>query len=138
MFAADSYRTYDMKSLARLNDYLQVAFDDPNLESIRENEFEAICRNLHLLRGEKLLDISCELLTYAAKTYGAKVLGLTLNHPFQIKLNQLIAAAGLQGSAVKLTDYRNPVGAKFGKAVCLAPFIVAGRKDTTTLFWSHL
>lgn len=134
MFAARSYRTYDLKSLARLNDYLQVVLDGPNPDSFRENEFEAICHNLHLSRGEKLLDIGCELLTYAAKIYDTKVLGLTLNHPFQIKLNQLIAAAGLQGSAVKFADYRNPVGAKFDKAVCLVPFIGVGRKDATTLF----
>src|SRR3990172_4704027 len=116
----------NMKSLARLSDYFQVAFDEPNTDSIRENEFETICCKLHLVTGEKLLDIGCEFVTYAARKYGAKVLGLTLNRPLHVKLNQFIAAAGLQGSAVKFMDYRNPVGVKFDKAVCLDPFISVG------------
>lgn len=140
MLATHSNRTfprnYNMKSLARLSDYLQVVFEDPTANSIRENEFEAICGNLRLLSGEKLLEIGCELLTYAAKMYGVKVFGITTNRELQAKLNLLIAAARLQGSVVKLMDYRNPVAAKFDKAVCLTPFITVGRKEATTLFGS--
>lgn len=138
MFVSHSNKAFpakhDMKSLARLSDYFQVAIDELNTDSIRENEFEAICCKLHLVTGEKLLDIGCELVTYAARKYSAKVLGITLNKPLHMKLNQFIAAAGLQGSAVKFMDYRNPVGVKFDKAVCLDPFISVGRKEKMTLF----
>jgi cyclopropane fatty-acyl-phospholipid synthase-like methyltransferase len=122
-----------MKSLALFSDYIQVEFDGINMDSIQEAEFEPICHKLNLTKDEKLLDIGCALTVYAAREQGAKVLGLTLNRPLHMKLNQAIAAADLQGSVVKFMDYRNLVGVKFDKAVCLEPFATVGRKEMMTL-----
>jgi cyclopropane-fatty-acyl-phospholipid synthase len=123
-----------MKNMDLLHAYFQVGLDETNTGSIRGDEFEAICHKLNLTKGEKLLDIGCELVVYAAREHGAKVIGITVNKPLHMKFNQLIAASDLRGSVVKFMDYRNLVGVKFDKAVCLDPFAALGRKETLTLF----
>ena len=124
--------TYNMKSLASLGGYFQVGLDETNTDLIQREEFEAICSKLMLMKGEKLLDVGCELVIYAAEEHSTNVIGITANKPLHTKLNQRIAAAGLRG-IVKLMDYRNLVGVKFDKAVCLDPFATVGRKRTVTL-----
>jgi cyclopropane fatty-acyl-phospholipid synthase-like methyltransferase len=122
-----------MKNLAHLNDYFQVALDDIEADSIQNEGFEPICQRLDLATGEKLLDIGGELTIYAARKYATNVLGVTLNKPLHMKLNQCMAASGLLGGAVKFMDYRNLVSVQFDKAVCLDPFVTIKRKETVIL-----
>lgn len=134
MFQKFSPTLHDLRSLAWLNDYFQVAFDETNPDSIWEAEFEPICRKLNLIRDQKLLDIGGELLIYAARKHGSKVVGLTLDRLLQLRLNQFIAASGLLGSAVKFMDCRNFVSVKFDKAVHLNPFTTVQQKEMLNLF----
>ncbi|MCA0454000.1 MAG: class I SAM-dependent methyltransferase [Chloroflexi bacterium] len=124
---------HNLRNLASLSAYFQVESDEANASSIRRDEFETVCRKLNLIKDDKLLDVGCELVTFAAENRGARVIGITVDMPLHLKLNHRIAAASLRGSVVKLMDYRNLVGVKFGKAVCLDPFATVGRKECEVL-----
>lgn len=128
------HASHGMTNLAMFNDYFQSTLDETNADPNQKDDFEEICQRLNLAKGEKLLDIGCEMTVYAAKNFGVNVLGVTVNKSVQTRLNQVIAGLGLPGSAVKLMDYRNLIGVKFDKAVCLDPSAIVRQKETVTLF----
>ena len=83
---------------------------DDDLEKAQGRKLDYICRKLRLREGERLLDIGCgwgALTLYAAKNYGAQVLGITLSKPQAEVANEHIRRAGLADRCrVEVRDYR--------------------------------
>ena len=92
--------------------YSTAYFSDPgeDLDAAQERKLEYICRKLRLRPGERLLDIGCGwggLVLHAAKTRGAKALGITLSRPQAELARQRIREEGLEDRCrVEILDYR--------------------------------
>lgn len=108
-----------------------------DLDTAQEEKLDIICRKLDLKSGEILLDIGCGwggLIIYAAQKYGVRATGVTLSEQQHQLANTHIAAAGLQGTAVKLLDYRDIRGTTFDKIVSVGMFEHVGRKNLPGYF----
>jgi len=84
------------------------------LESAQAEKHHALCRDLGLAPGMRLLEIGCgwgSFAEIAARDYGAEVVGITLS-PAQLSYAQeRIAAAGLSGQVeLRLQDSRDVEG----------------------------
>ena len=87
---------------------------DTDLETAQADKLDLVCRKLRLRPGERMLDIGCgwgSLVVWAAKHYGANVLGVTLSAE-QVKYAQAwIAREGLEDRCrVEHRDYRDVAG----------------------------
>lgn len=108
-----------------------------DIDAAQEEKLELICRKLKLQPGETLLDIGCGwggLIIYAAQKYGVNALGVTLSKEQYLLANQRIAAANLDGTAVKLLDYRDITGRTFDKIVSVGMFEHVGRAHLPEYF----
>jgi cyclopropane-fatty-acyl-phospholipid synthase len=108
-----------------------------DLDTAQEKKLDIICRKLDLKPGETLLDIGCGwggLIIYAAQKYGIRATGITLSEEQHHLANARIAAAGLQGTKVKLLDYRDITGTTFDKIVSVGMFEHVGRKKLPDYF----
>ena len=86
------------------------ADDTDTLDRAQVRKYDLICRKLRLKHDERLLDVGCGwggLVRFAAREYGAQVVGVTLS-PRQAEYTQArIAAENLeQRCRVELLDYR--------------------------------
>lgn len=104
-----------------------------SLDKAQEAKFEMICQKLNLKRGQQILDIGCGwggFAFYAAKNYGAKVLGITVSKE-QIKFAEKLC----KGLPVefRLQDYRDLQG-KFDHIVSIGMFEHVGQKNYATFF----
>jgi cyclopropane-fatty-acyl-phospholipid synthase len=99
--------------LDRLMMYTSGIFADENddIHAAQERKLDLICRKLRLKSGDRLLDIGCGwggLALFAAKNYGAHVVGATLSKPQMEWANQKVREAGLEGRCrFDLVDYRD-------------------------------
>jgi cyclopropane-fatty-acyl-phospholipid synthase len=109
-----------------------------DLTTAQQRKLEHICRKLRLKPGERLLDIGCGwggLARYAAQTYGAEVLGVTLSQKQADYANEQIARASLaQVAAVKVQDYRDLGAEAFDKIVSVGMFEHVGRSRLPEYF----
>ncbi len=90
--------------------------DDPSytLEDAQRDKLDLVCRKLGLDRAgpeHRHLDIGCgwgSLSLYAAETYGARVVGVTIAAEQKAFIDQRIAERGLQDRVeIRLQDYRD-------------------------------
>jgi cyclopropane-fatty-acyl-phospholipid synthase len=111
--------------------YFRQAGD--TLDLAQENKLDYICRKLRLRPGERLLDIGCGwggLILHAAKTFGARALGITLSEPQAELANERIRAEGLEDRCrAEVRDYRDlEQPESFDKLVSVGMFEHVGEK----------
>jgi len=109
-----------------------------DLDTAQERKLEHICRKLRLKAGDRVLDIGCGwggLTRYAARNFGAHVLGVTLSRNQMEYANYEIARADLGDQAqVKLQDYRDLGAQAFDKIVSVGMFEHVGRGHLPAYF----
>ena len=106
----DFYREWLDPSLTYSSALFEGA-DEP-LEAAQARKLAAILRRTGLGAGERLLEIGCGWgsLALAAAEQGIEVEALTLSTEQRAVVEERVAAAGLGGVRVSLTDYRDAVG----------------------------
>ena len=82
-----------------------------DLAAAQRCKYESLAREIRLGSGQSLLEIGCGwggFAEYAAKTYGAKVVGLTISREQRDFARQRIQNAGLSEKVeIRLQDYRD-------------------------------
>lgn len=104
------------------------------LEQAQQDKFHHLCRKLRLKPGEYLLDVGCGwggLARFAAREYGAKVLGITLSREQLALAQERVIAQGLQAQVeLQLLDYRDlPQDGRFDKVVSVGMFEHVGHAN---------
>ncbi|WP_111642971.1 cyclopropane fatty acyl phospholipid synthase [Marinimicrobium alkaliphilum] len=104
-----------------------------NLEDAQRAKLDLICRKLELRPGMRLLDIGCGwggLAAFAARHYGAEVVGITISRE-----QQKLAQARVEGLPVRidLVDYRSLTG-EFDRIVSVGMFEHVGHRNYRTYF----
>src|SRR5665811_2513257 len=83
----------------------------PDLAAAQNNKYRRLAEAIDLQPGQKLLEIGCGwggFAEYAAKTYGAKVVGLTISKEQRDFAQARIQNAGLADKVeIRLQDYRD-------------------------------
>jgi len=96
--------------------YSSALFEDdtPDLTAAQHNKYRRLAEAIDLQPGQTLLEIGCGwggFAEYAAKTYGTKVVGLTISQQQHDFARQRIANAGLGDRVdIRLQDYRDERG----------------------------
>jgi cyclopropane-fatty-acyl-phospholipid synthase len=105
--------------------YTSGVFDSPDesLEVAQQRKLDLICRKLRLRSGDRLLDIGCGwgmLGLFAARNYGARVVGVTLGRSQAEWARARLRAAGLEDRCrVEVADYRDlPEDEPFDRIAC--------------------
>jgi cyclopropane-fatty-acyl-phospholipid synthase len=104
-----------------------------NLADAQTHKLDLICRKLQLERGMRLLDIGCGwggLAEFAAREYGAEVVGITISREQQKMAME--RAAGLPVD-IQLCDYRSLTGT-FDRIVSVGMFEHVGHQNYRTYF----
>jgi cyclopropane-fatty-acyl-phospholipid synthase len=85
--------------------------DTPDLTAAQNNKYRRLAEAINLQPGQKLLEIGCGwggFAEYVAKTFGAKVVGLTISKEQSDFAQKRIKDAGLSDKVeIKLQDYRD-------------------------------
>ena len=85
--------------------------DTADLTAAQHNKYHRLAEAIDLQPGQKLLEIGCGwggFAEYVAKTFGAKVVGLTISKEQRDFAQQRIQAAGLNEQVeIRLQDYRD-------------------------------
>jgi cyclopropane-fatty-acyl-phospholipid synthase len=116
--------------------------DSASLEAAQEAKHDLVCRKLGLDRtsGLRLLDVGCgwgSMALHAARTYGARVLGVTLSDAQAERARQRITEAGLDDQIeIRIQDYRDLVGEQFDAISSVGMFEHVGRSKMATYFAS--
>jgi cyclopropane-fatty-acyl-phospholipid synthase len=93
--------------------YSSALFEDhtPDLTAAQNNKYRRLAEAIDLQPGQKLLEIGCGwggFAEYAAKTYGASVVGLTISKEQRDFAQRRIQDAGLADKVeIRLRDYRD-------------------------------
>ncbi len=93
--------------------YSSALFEDdtPDLTAAQHNKYRRLAEAIDLRSGQKLLEIGCGwggFAEYAAKTFGIKVVGLTISKEQRDFAQARIHNAGLSDKVeIKLRDYRD-------------------------------
>src|ERR1700761_7592611 len=93
--------------------YSSALFEDDtaDLTAAQNNKYRRLAEAIDLQPGQKLLEIGCGwggFAEYAAKTYGARVVGLTISKEQRDFAQRRILEAGLSDKVeIKLQDYRD-------------------------------
>src|ERR1700761_5034002 len=93
--------------------YSSALFEDdtPDLAAAQNNKYRRLAAAIDLQPGQKLLEIGCGwggFAEYAAKTFGARVVGLTISKEQRDFAQRRIQDAGLADKVeIKLQDYRD-------------------------------
>ncbi len=112
--------------------YFETGSED--LDQAQQAKLRHLCRKLRLQSGDRLLDVGCGwggLARFAAREYGAQVLGITLSAE-QLKLGRArVAAEGLEDRVqIELMDYRDlPQDGQFDKVVSVGMFEHVGHAN---------
>ena len=87
------------------------ASPDQSLDDAQRDKHELICRKLRLRTGERLLDVGCgwgSFAIHAARTRGARVVGVTLSHPQADFASKRAAEAGVADRVeIRVQDERD-------------------------------
>ena len=99
-----------------------------NLDEAQEAKLHLVCKKIGLKKGQRVLDIGCgwgSFAQFAAKEYGAKVVGITVS-----KEQAALAKIRCRGLPVeiRLQDYRD-VNEKFDHVISLGMFEHVGYKN---------
>jgi cyclopropane-fatty-acyl-phospholipid synthase len=93
------------------------------LEEAQEAKLELVCEKLRLREGERVLDIGCgwgSFAIHAARTRGARVLGITLSGPQAARARRHVAEAGLDDRVeIRVADYRELAEEPFDAVVSI-------------------
>jgi cyclopropane-fatty-acyl-phospholipid synthase len=85
--------------------------DTPDLTAAQNNKYRRLAEAIDLRPGQKVLEIGCGwggFAEFAAKTFNAKVVGLTISKEQRDFAQKRIQAAGLNDQVeIKLQDYRD-------------------------------
>jgi len=85
--------------------------DTPDLTAAQHNKYRRLAEAIDLQPGQKLLEIGCGwggFAEYVARTFGARVVGLTISKEQRDFAQQRIQAAGLSERVeIRLQDYRD-------------------------------
>lgn len=108
-----------------------------SLEAAQASKHDLICRKLGLPenRGARFLDVGCgwgSLVIHAARTYGARAVGVTLSRAQAESARARVAQAGLGALVeIRLGDYRELGGETFDAVASVGMFehVGAGRAD---------
>lgn len=105
-----------------------------SLEQAQQDKFHHLCRKLRLRPGDYLLDVGCGwggLARFAAREYGARVLGITLSREQLALARQRVVDEDLQSLVeLQLLDYRDlPQDARFDKIVSVGMFEHVGHAN---------
>lgn len=128
----DFYQLWLDQDMAYSCAYFKTEQD--TLEQAQQNKFEHLCRKLRLQKGDYLLDVGCGwggLSRFAAREFGARVLGITLSKE-QLKLGrQRVKDEGLQKQVkLQILDYRDiPQDGRFDKVVSVGMFEHVGHAN---------
>src|SRR6202035_4778271 len=96
--------------------YSSALFEDhtPDLAAAQNNKYRRLAEAIDLKPGQKLLEIGCGwggFAEYRAKTFGAKVVGLTISREQRDFAQARIHNAGLSDKVeIRLQDYRDERG----------------------------
>ena len=96
--------------------YSSALFEDhtPDLTAAQNNKYRRLAEAIDLQPGQKVLEIGCGwggFAEYAAKTYGANVVGLTISTEQRNFASKRIQDAGLSDKVeIRLQDYRDERG----------------------------
>ncbi|GMU25722.1 cyclopropane fatty acyl phospholipid synthase [Patescibacteria group bacterium] len=102
--------------------------DAANLDQAQEAKLDLVCKKIHLLPGQRVLDIGCgwgSFAKFAAERYGAHVVGITVSKE-QVALGQKLCA-GLPVE-IRLQDYRD-VNETFDHIISLGMFEHVGYRN---------
>ena len=96
--------------------YSSALFEDhtPDLTAAQNNKYRRLAEAINLQPGQKVLEIGCGwggFAEYAAKNYGAKVVGLTISGEQRDFAQKRMQAAGLNDQVeIRFQDYRDERG----------------------------
>lgn len=118
------------------------AMGNETLEQAQLAKLRHICRKLRLQPGDKLLDVGCGwggLARFAAREFGAQVLGITLSEEQLQLARQRVEEQGLQEQVeLKYMDYRDlPQEGQFDKIVSVGMFEHVGLANLP-MYCNHL
>jgi cyclopropane-fatty-acyl-phospholipid synthase len=112
---------------------------DEDVDTAQERKLDYICRKLQLKPGERLIDFGCGwggLITFAAKNYGVRAVGLSISQQQIRWTNREIDKLGLRDRCrVEYLDYRDvPESEPYDKAVSVGFLEHLGEKMMPTYF----
>jgi cyclopropane-fatty-acyl-phospholipid synthase len=102
-----------------------------NLDDAQEAKLDLICRKIGLTHGDRVLDIGCGwggFAGYAAKKYGAEVVGITVSTEQTVLGRELCRDLPVE---IRLCDYRD-VNEKFDHIISVGMFEHVGYKNYRT------
>jgi cyclopropane-fatty-acyl-phospholipid synthase len=117
--------------------YSSALFEDhtPDLTAAQNNKYRRLAEAIDLRPGQKLLEIGCGwggFAQYAAATYGAKVVGLTISTEQRDFARKRILDAGLGDKVeIRLQDYRDERG-QYDRIASIEMIEAVGEQ-----FWPH-
>lgn len=104
-----------------------------DLEQAQAHKLDMICRKLELAPGERLLDVGCGwggLAAWAARHYGAEVVGVTVSREQQALAERRCRDLPVE---IRLADYRELEG-RFDKIASVGMFEHVGPRNYRTYF----
>jgi cyclopropane-fatty-acyl-phospholipid synthase len=128
----DFYRLWLDREMVYSCAYFETGSED--LDQAQQAKLRLLCRKLRLATGEYLLDVGCGwggLARFAAREYGARVLGITLSREQLELARERVAAEGLEDRVqLELLDYRDlPQDGRFDKVVSVGMFEHVGHAN---------
>ena len=107
------------------------------LEEAQEAKYRRIAEKLRIGPGDRVLEVGCGwggFATFAARTYGCRVTGITLSEQQAALARQRVAQAGLEELVtIELTDYREVTG-RFDRIVSIEMLEAVGHRYLDTYF----
>ena len=138
-----SNRFYEMV-LGPTMTYSCAVFSSPDdtLEIAQKRKVDLVARKLGLSPGDRLLDVGCgwgAMAIHAAKTYGARVVGVTLSKPQQEYASEKAKQEGVSEFVeFRVQDFRDVTDGPFDAICSIGMFEHVGRRSmalyTQTLF----
>ena len=133
----DFYRLWLDRDMVYSCAYFETGTED--LDTAQQAKLRHLCRKLRLQPGDHLLDVGCGwggLARFAAREFGARVLGITLSREQLALARQRVAEEGLQDRVqLELMDYRDlPGDGRFDKVVSVGMFEHVGHANLPLYF----
>jgi cyclopropane-fatty-acyl-phospholipid synthase len=111
---------------------------DMTLEEAQAAKYELICRKLDLREGSRLLDVGCGwggMAMHAARTHGARAVGVTLSRAQAEWAQKAVAEAGLADRVeIRYQDYRDVEDGPFDAISSIGMFEHVGLKNLAVYF----
>ncbi len=124
--------------LGRTMTYSCAVFREPDttLDDAQIAKCDLVCRKLGVGPDTRLLDIGCgwgSLVIHAARSYGARVVGITLSHEQAVHAQKRVAEEGLADRVeVRIQDYRETDDRPFDAVASVGMFEHVGSSQVDT------